>query len=146
LTRNPFPVLFGAGLIWFAFCLTRFSSLQPVKLIPPALGILLGLHFCMGAYDELILKPPRQLAMQVPLEKVLVVYKVNPSLPSLRFYRAGKYAETDQETRVLEWLQRDAYCLTTDRTLQIKPGVQLVGQASAGGRTFYLMAGRYNKQ
>lgn len=138
LTHNPLPILLGVGLFWLAL------SLTPSLPLLPSLCLLLGLHFCMGAYDSLILKPPRELALQTPSDRILLVYKVNPSLPSLRFYRAGRYAETDQESRVLERLEEGDYCLTTDHTLLSKPGVQAVGQAEAGGRTFYLLAGRYN--
>jgi 4-amino-4-deoxy-L-arabinose transferase-like glycosyltransferase len=147
LTRNPLPSLFGIGLIWLAASLQYQSITGKEKsrtLLLSSAFVLLGLHFCMMAYDNLILKPPRALALRTPPERVLVVYKVNPSLPSLRFYRAGEYAETDKEPHVLEWMQQGAYCLTTDNTLQSKPGVHLVGQVEAGGRTFYLLAGRYN--
>ncbi len=120
----------------------RFSS----ALLP--LGVLLfliGFNGVLVGYDRIALSPVRELALSVPSYRTLVVYRVNPSYPSLQFYRKGQYAPSSDPEAVLQQMRSEgAYCLTTDRQFASNPAVLVVRQRAVLGRNFYLLAPRYD--
>lgn len=140
-TPGAYALLVGAG----AIAVASFWNWQPHWAL--ALGVLtlaVGWNGALTGYDRLALRPVRELAQAVPTYRTLVLYRVNPSYPSLQFYRKGKYATADDWQTVLHRMRTEgAYCLTADATRLEDPGVLLLERREVLGRTFYLLAPRY---
>lgn len=140
-TPWAYALLVGAG----AIAVASLWNWQPRWTL--ALGVLtlaVGWNGALAGYDRLALRPVRELAQAVPTYRTLVLYRVNPSYPSLQFYRKGQYATADDWQTVLHRMRTEgAYCLTADATRLEDPGVLLLERREVLGRTFYLLAPRY---
>ncbi|MEN3001456.1 MAG: glycosyltransferase family 39 protein [Armatimonadota bacterium] len=135
--------LLGVGLSLMAFWLAGARR----WVVPLLLGLLLlltGLSGALRGYDRLMLAPVRELARATPPYRTLILYKVHPSYPSLQFYRRGRTASTANLDELLQQMeQQGAYCLTTDEQLTAHPRLMVLERRQAAGRTFYLLAARY---
>jgi len=110
-----------------------------------ALALLIGWNGALTGYDRLALRPVRDLALKPPPYRTLILYRVNPSYPSLQFYRRGAYMPVgDPATAQAQMTQTGAYCLTTDPDFGGEATIR-IGQAEAMGRAFYLFAPKYTQ-
>lgn len=136
-----FALLFGVGAIAWA---SAHGGKAGWQWILGVLALLTGWNGALVGYDGAALRPIRELALAVPTYRVLVLYRVNPSYPSLQFYRKGRYATANSWEEVFERMQKEgAYCLTTDRTVAEKDSTILLDSREGLGRIFYLLAPRY---
>jgi 4-amino-4-deoxy-L-arabinose transferase-like glycosyltransferase len=109
------------------------------------LALLIGWNGALTGYDRLALRPVRDLALKPPPYRTLILYRVNPSCPSLQFYRRGAYMPVgDPATAQAQMTQTGAYCLTTDPDFGGESAIR-IGQAEAMGRAFYLFAPKYTQ-
>jgi 4-amino-4-deoxy-L-arabinose transferase-like glycosyltransferase len=109
------------------------------------LALLIGWNGALTGYDRLALRPVRDLALKPPPYRTLILYRVNPSYPSLQFYRRGAYMPVgDPATAQAQMTQTGAYCLTTDPDFGGESAIR-IGQAEAMGRAFYLFAPKYTQ-
>ncbi|MCL6533234.1 MAG: glycosyltransferase family 39 protein [Armatimonadetes bacterium] len=140
-TSWAYALLLGAG----AIALAGMGGWQPRwTLALGVLGLAVGWNGALTGYDRLVLRPVRELAQAVPTYRTLMLYRVNPGYPSLQFYRKGKYATADDWRTVAHRMRTEgAYCLTTDATRLEDPAVLLLERREVLGRTFYLLAPRY---
>ncbi len=122
----------------------------PVKantlLIVSTVLILIGFNGALVGYDRIALQPVRELALSAPNYRTLIAYRVNPSYPSLQFYRKGRYASSAEPNAVLQQMRSEgAYCLTTDAEFARNSAVILVRQRKVMDREFFLLAPRYDQ-
>ncbi|MCS6919764.1 MAG: hypothetical protein NZM28_08340 [Fimbriimonadales bacterium] len=140
---------------WWAAALTLGMPLTVFALYKPAappwtrlagvLALLIGWNGALTGYDQLALKPVRELALKPPPYRTLIAYRVNPGYPSLHFYRKGQYRTSgDADATMQQMLQTGAYCLTTDADFAARPELFTLAQSEALGRKFYLVAPKYN--
>ncbi|GIV11356.1 MAG: hypothetical protein KatS3mg020_0847 [Fimbriimonadales bacterium] len=109
------------------------------------LTLLIGWNGALTGYDQLALKPVRELALKPPPYRTLIAYRVNPGYPSLYFYRRGQYRTSgDANATLQQMLQTGAYCLTTDANFVRRPELFLLAESEAMGRKFYLAAPQYS--
>ncbi len=142
-----------AGVLWAVLLPVGMGLLGWALMRSPrngwlwASGVLtigIGITGALIGYDRLVLRPVRELALSTPPYRMLILYRVNPSYPSLLFYRRGRYdAQGDWETVHAQMQETGAYCLTTDSALIETDTLVPVGSAEVLGRRFYLLAPRY---
>lgn len=151
----------GAGYLLLSAGLLGLPQRQPTKesaavlslsrtqlnlLLLGGLLLLVGFNGALVGYDRLALRPVRELALSVPAYRTLIAYRVNPSYPSLLFYRKGRYASSRDAQATLEQMRtQGAYCLTTSAEFARNPAVLVVRQRTVLGREFFLLAPRYDQ-